>query len=371
MAESTLTVGMDVHRDTIAVAVLRDGAHEPDLENTLPNDPRKIERFFQSLAARGGRVTSCYEASACGFVLKRLLDERGIACEVVAPSLIPHRPGDRRKTDRRDALNLARLYRAGQLTAIRVPSDAEERVRGAVRCRETLMREVHRSRQYILKHLLARGFVYRDSGNWTKRHGVWLRGLRLEGQDQEVLETHMALLDYKLTLLAKADAGIEALSRMEPYRGPVARLRCLKGIDTLSAMTLVCEIGDVLRFDSARRLMGYVGLTVSEYSSGQRQRYGGITKAGSSRVRRILVEAAWLYRFPPRLSADMRKRMADQPPELIAHCMRAQERLHRRFGKLLQRKEKAVAVTAVARELAGFVWAAMHDDPQKWRTHDR
>lgn len=370
MAESTLTVGMDVHRDTISVAVLRDGAQEPELEQTLPNDPRKVERFFRRLVTQG-RVTSCYEASACGFVLKRMLDDRQVPCEVVAPSLIPHCPGDRRKTDKRDALKLARLYRAGQLTAVRVPTEAEERVRGAVRCRETLSREVHRSRQHVLKHLLARGLVHRESGNWTRRHWEWLRSLRLEGENQAVLQTHLALLDFKLSLLARADEDLVALSQTEPYREPVARLRCLKGIDTLGAMTLVSEIGDVRRFDSPRRLMGYVGLTVSEHSSGQRKKYGGITKAGSGRMRRILVEAAWHYRWPARISADLRERMQGQPPELLAHCMRAQERLHRRFLKLQDRKEKVVAATAIARELVGFVWAVMHDDPQLWRSQRR
>jgi transposase len=370
MAESTLTVGMDVHRDTISVAVLRDGEHEPELQQTLPNDPRKVGRFFRKLEGQG-RVVSCYEASACGFVLKRLLDDRQVPCEVVAPSLIPQCPGDRRKTDKRDAVKLARLYRAGQLTAVRVPTAAEERVRGAVRCRETLAREVQRSRQHVLKHLLARGVVYRESGNWTRSHWAWLRTLRLEGEDQGVLEAHLALLDFKLALLARADEHLVALSRTEPYRGPVARLRCLKGIDTLGAMTLVCEIGDVHRFDSPRRLMGYVGLTVSEYSSGQRQRHGGITKAGSGRVRRVLVEAAWHYRWPARVSAPLHERMEGQPPKLLAHCLRAQERLHRRFSRLLLRKEKVVAVTAVARELVGFVWAVMHDDPQMWTSMRR
>lgn len=366
MAQSTLTVGMDVHRDTISLAVLRGGAQEPELEQRLPNDPRKVVRFFQRLGTQG-RVVSCYEASACGFVLKRLLDDWKVPCEVVAPSLIPHCPGDRRKTDKRDALKLARLYRAGQLTAVRVPTAAEERVRGAVRCRETLAREVHRSRQHVLKHLLARGVVYRESGNWTQRHCKWLRGLRLQGEDQVVLETHLALLDFKLTLLRQADEDLLALSQEEPYREPVARLRCLKGIDTLGAMTLVSEIGDVRRFDSPRRLMGYVGLTVSECSSGQRQKRGGITKAGSGRLRRILVEAAWHYRWPARVSADLRERMQGQPPELLAHCMRAQERLHDRFFRLQLRKERVVAATAVARELVGFVWAVMHDDPRLWR----
>jgi transposase len=361
---------MDVHRDSISLAVLRDGAQEPELEQTIPNDPRKIGRFFQRLGAQG-RVVSCYEASACGFVLKRFLADRQIPCDVVAPSLIPQCPGDRRKTDKRDALKLARLYRAGQLTTVRVPTATEERVRGAVRCREALSREVHRSRQHVLKHMLARGVVYRDSGNWTDGHWRWLRTVRLEGEDQRVLETHLALLDCKLMLLRQSDEDLVALSQTEPFRGIVARLRCLKGIDTLGAMTLVCEIGDVRRFDSPRRLMGYVGLTVSEYSSGQRQKYGGITKAGSGRVRRILVEAAWHYRWPARVSTSLKERFQGQPPELLAHCMRAQERLHRRFLKLQIRKEKTVAVTAVARELVGFVWAVMHDDPQLWKSHRR
>lgn len=366
MTDSTLTVGMDVHRDTVSLAVFRGWEPEAWLEKTVPNNPKQLDRFFRKLP-RDVPVVSCYEASSCGFVLKRHLDKRDVPCEVVAPSLIPHRPGDRRKTDKRDALQLARLYRAGQLTMIHVPGEAEERVRGVVRCRETLKREVHRSRQHILKHLLARGVVYRESGNWTLKHWAWLRALRLEGEDQRVLDTHLALLDFKLSLLEDTEKAIFEMSQRPPYEGPVGRLRCLKGIDTLSAMTLVSEIGDIRRFPTGRHLMGYVGLTVSEYSSGQRQSYGGITKTGSARARHVLVEAAWHYRHRPKVSQSLKVRMEGQPAELVAHCVRAQQRLHRRFSKLDLVKKRQVAVTAVARELTGFVWAVMHDDPSKWR----
>jgi transposase len=370
MTDSTLTVGMDVHKATISVAVLRGRSQVPEVEQVLPNDPRKVKRFFQRLVKEGPVVT-CYEASGCGFVLQRMLAGMGIPCDVVAPSLIPHSPGDRRKTDRGDALNLAKLHRSGLLTPVRVPTVPEEKERGFVRCRQTYSREVHRSRQYVLKHLLARGFVYPGATNWTQEHWRWLRALRLEGADQDVLDTHLSLLDFKLTQHAQMDDQIEVISQSDPYRETVARLRCIKGIDTLTAMTLATEIGDVRRFGDPRQLMDYVGLTPSEHSSGESKKYGGITKAGNGELRRVLVEASWHYAHPAQTSKALKERRHGQPRELIDHCLRAQERLHHRFKALEIRKSKQETVVAVARELVGFVWAVMHNDPLKWRSHRR
>jgi transposase len=362
MAQSTLFVGMDVHQDSVMVAVLPEGAQECEEVRKLPHDLAKIRKLFARLSKRG-EVRACYEASGCGYVLQRALAQWGVACEVIAPSLIPVRSGDRRKTDKRDAAKLARLYRAGELTAIRIPDEAEEQVRSLVRCRETLTREILKSRHYVLKLLLARGHVYRVGSNWTQAHWAWLRKVALEGADAITLRTYLELLEYKLIQRDTLDREIEVIAFAAPYREPVGRLRCLRGVDTLTAMTLVCEIGDVRRFASPRQLMGYLGLTVSETSSGGVERRGGITKTGNARARRVLVEASWHYRHPARHSRALHKRQEGQSPAVIAHSWRAQKRLHKKFDALVYRMAPSKAVVAVARELVGFVWSLLHNEP--------
>ena len=362
MAQSTLFVGMDVHQDTVTVAVLPEGAKEPEDSRQLPHDLPKIRKLFARLSKRGP-VQACYEASGCGYVLQRALAKWGVACEVIAPSLIPQRSGDRRKTDKRDAAKLARLYRAGELTAIRIPDEAEEQVRSLVRCRETLTREILKSRHYVLKLLLARGRVYRAGSNWTQAHWAWLRKVELEGADAITLRTYLELLEFKLIQRDTLDREIEEIAFSDAYEQAVGRLRCLRGVDTLTAMTLVCEIGDIRRFASPRQLMGYLGLTVSETSSGGVERRGGITKAGNARARRVLVEAAWHYRYPPRSSRGLRRRQEGQPSDVIAHAWRAHKRLHKKFEALVYRMAPSRAVVAVAREMVGFVWALLHNEP--------
>jgi transposase len=353
---------MDVHQDSVTVAVLPEGAPECEESRQLPHDLAKIGKLFARLSKRG-TVRACYEASGCGYVLQRSLANKGVACEVIAPSLIPQRSGNRRKTDKRDAAKLARLYRAGELTAIRVPDEAEEQVRSLVRCRETLTREILKSRHYVLKLLQARGLVYRAGGNWTQAHWTWLRKLELEGPDSITLQAYLELLEFKLIQRDTLDREIEEIAFSDAYREPVGRLRSLRGIDTLTAMTLVSEIGDIRRFASPRQLMGYLGLTVSETSSGNVERRGGITKTGNARARRVLVESAWHYRYPPRSSRGLRKRQEGQPSAVVAHAWRAQKRLHKKFEALVYRMAPSKAVVAVARELVGFVWALLHNDP--------
>lgn len=361
MAQSTFFVGMDVHQDSVVIAVFEAAADQVEDTRTLPHDLTKLRRFFTRLKKRG-TIRACYEASGCGYVLQRALTQWGVACEVIAPSLIPVRSGDRRKTDKRDATKLARLYRAGELTAIRIPDEAEEQVRSLVRCRETLTREILKSRHYVSKLLLSRGLVFRDGRNWTLRHWAWLRKLKLEAEDAITLQTYLELLEYKLVQRDSLDQQIESIAFSGAYREPVARLRSLRGIDTLTAMTLVCEIGDIRRFASPRHLMGYLGLTVSETSSGGVERRGGITKTGNARARRVLVESAWHYRHPARQSAVLKKRQQGQPPQVVSYSWRAQKRLHKKFEALVYRMAPAKAVVAVARELVGFVWALLHND---------
>jgi transposase len=243
-----------------------------------------------------------------------------------------------------------------------VPTEAEERVRGLTRAREAFTHEIHVSKQHVLKFLQLRGHVYRGGRQaWTRSFRTWLLSVlsALHPLDRAVLSAHLAVLEQKELLRKGLDVQVEAVAQEEPYRAVVARLRCLRGIDTLTALSLVAEIGDVSRFETPRRLMGYLGLTVSERSSGQTQRRGGITKAGNSRCRRLLVEAAWNYRHPSRDSIKIRKRREGQAANVVAHAVRAQQRLHRRFVRLLERMPSQKVVTAIARELVGFVWAQM------------
>lgn len=357
-------VAMDVHKDSVMVAVLPEGVTEPTVVKRLPNDAHKLRKFFDRLA-RDGAVQACYEASGAGYVLQRALRAWGHACEVVAPSLIPQRPGERRKHDRRDATQLVRLYRAGELVTIRIPTAAEERVRDLVRCRETFQREILKSRHYVLKFLARRGFVYRDGKNWTGKRLTWLRSLlggeRLAAEDRVVFAEYLSLLDYKLQRREELDRRIEEIALEPAYREAVGRLCAFKGIRTHAAMVLVSEIGDFRRFERPGQLMAYLGLVPSEHSSGTRQRLGAITKAGNSRCRHVLVQAAWSYRHSPRLGAPLRRRQEGQPADVIAHSWKAQHRLHTRFRRLEYRKNSQIAAVAVARELVGFVWAVMQD----------
>lgn len=361
MAESTQYVGIDLHQDEVALAVLPEHAERCEPVQKLLNEPARLRRFFQRVAQRGP-VRACYEAGGCGYVLQRSLARWGIPCEVIAPSLIPRRAGDRVKTDRRDAEKLARLYRAGELTPIRIPSAAEERARSLVRLRDALTREILASRHYVLKLLQARGHRFRDGKNWSGPFWTWLRQVPLEGEDALTMALYVELLEHKLALRQRADERLEAIAQDPAWREAVGRLRCLRGVDTLSAVTLVLELGDARRFATARQLMAYVGLNVSESSSGQSERRGGISKAGNARCRRVLVEAAWHYRHPPRLGRVLAQRQEGQPEAVRRHALRAQRRLYRRSVELERRMASTKAVTAVARELVGFVWALLRGE---------
>ncbi len=315
-SDSLVFVGMDVHQDSVTLAVFEGAGKEPPIVQKLPNDLRKLRRFFDRWAERG-LVRTCYEASGAGYILYRELTEWGYACEIIAPSMTPIRPGEQRKHDRRDAIMLARLYRAGELVPIRVPSPKDERIRDLVRCRETFQRELLRSRHYILKFLSRRGFVFRGGGRWGPKHRAWLERLlheqRLAPEDRAVYSEYLALMDYKVGRRDELDRRIEEVAFSDAYRAPVRRLSCFWGISTLSAMTLVTEIGDWRRFERPGQLMAYLGLVPREYSSGERSRRGSITKAGNSRCRHILVQAAWHYRLRPAVGKQLEKRHQGQP----------------------------------------------------------
>ena len=364
-SSSIIHLGLDVHKESITIAVLPGTAKTATRLERLPNDFAKLKRFLDRVA-RDGELRCCYEASGAGYVLQRAMKEWGYACDVIAPSLIPQRPGVQRKHDKRDASELARLYRAGELTAVRIPTEAEERVRDVVRCRETFQREITKSRHYILKFLARRGFVFRDGANWCSPHLRWLEHLTSEQSplapaDRLVFREYHALLVYKLQRRDELDREIAQLALSPALAEAVGRLQCFRGISLHAAMVLATEISDWRRFERPGQLAAYLGLVAREYSSGNREHKGSITKAGNSHCRHVLVQAAWAYRYRPLVSVAIRQRQRGQPAAVITHAWKAQQRLYQRYNHLAFRKQPQIAVVAVARELVGFLWAVMQD----------
>jgi len=358
--QSTTLIAFDQHAATTVAAVLLPGQRTPAL-HSLTSDSAAIVRFVERLR-RGHVVQCCYEAGPCGFELHRALTARDIPCDVIAPALIPRRAGDRIKTDRRDAGQLAVLYRAGALTAIHIPTEQEEAARDLLRCREDIRADLLRARHRLAKFLLRHGRRFTDTKKaWSKRHDAWLRTQRwpLSALDQ----THTAYLrtvDEAVARLRTVDEDLRGLLMLEPLRPRVERLRCFRGIDDLTALTIAAELGDPRRFAAARRAMAFVGLVPSEHSSGTKRARGAITKTGNAHRRRVLVEAAWHYRHRPFVGAALRRRQRGAPPAIVAQAWTAQQRLHRRYHRLAGRgKVKQQVNTAIARELTGFVWAAL------------
>jgi transposase len=365
MNEGITYVGMDAHKASIQVAMLTPGRREP-LEWQLVNEPQAVRRLAKKLVRQApGEVICCYEAGPCGYALQRRIRAVGVACQVVAPSLIPVKPGERIKTDRRDARKLVNLLRAGLLTEVHPPTPEEEALRDLCRCREDAKEDLLRSRHRLLKMLLRRGIIWSaGKRNWTRRHREWLEGLRFESvADQVVFQDYLLATGQIEERIARLDSRLEDLAGEEPYRKPVAWLRCFRGIDTVTATTLVAELHDFRRFHSPRELMAYLGLVPSEHSSANSRRRGSITKAGNCHVRRVLVETAWHYRHVPALSRKYLRRRRGQPAWVVGLADRAQERLHRRYVRLSAHgKPHNKVVVAVARELVGFIWVALRGD---------
>jgi transposase len=364
MGEPSTFVGLDAHKSTIVVAMLLPGKREA-IEWRMVHEPRAVRRLAHKLdrEAMGG-VRCCYEAGPCGYALQRQLRSLGIDCQVIAPSLIPIRPGSHIKTDRRDARKLAELLRAGLLTEVHPPSEDEEAVRDLVRCRDDAQRDLTRARNRLAKFLLRRGLVCPGAIHLgSQRYSTWLAELRFERTaDQWVFEDYLLAVDQQLSRRECLDARLLEVAQQEPYRTPVAALRCFRGIDTVTALALVAELHDPRRFPSARHLMGYLGLVPSESSSGDRRRQGGITSAGNRFLRRLLTEAAWHYRHKPQVGVRLRARRLGQPAAIIALADRAQRQLCRRFRRLSARGKHPGTVTiAVARELTGYLWLVLHN----------
>lgn len=358
MAKSITYVGLDVHKDTIVVALAETGLRGEVREHgKIANTPTALKALSAKLAP-GRELRFCYEAGPCGYTIQRQLAGTGHDCAVVAPSLIPRKPGERIKTDRRDAINLAKMHRAGELTPVWVPDPAHEAIRDLVRARQAAVRTLRQARQQLSGFLLRQGQHYHRPA-WTQLHRRWLASLKFEQAVHHiVLEDCIAAVEAATARRDCLEAHIEAALPEWSLAAVVQALQALRGVSVVAAATLVAELGDITRFTNPRQLMAYLGLVPAEHSSGRTRRQGGITKAGNGAARRMLIEAAWSYRFPARISREqlLRQERLTKPIRDIA--WKAQERLCRRYRKLARAGKLPTVITAaIARELAGFIWA--------------
>src|SRR5437763_766482 len=352
-------VGLDVHRDAVVVAIAEGGIRGEVREyGRIANTATALDRLIRKLGDGGVRLRFCYEAEPCGYGIQRHVSTHGHECVVVAPSLIPRRAGGRVKTDRRDAASLAKLHRAGELTAVWVPDARHEARRDLVRARLDAVHSLRRARQQLSGFLLRQGCHYGRPA-WTKLHRRWLAGLRFaQAAHHIVLEDYIQAVEAARERRDRLTAQIEAMLPGWALAPVVAALQTMRGMALVNAATLIAELGDLSRFGNPRQLMAYLGLVPSEHSSGASVRRGGITKAGNSAARRLLIEAAWSYRFPPRLSRELLLRQEKQPKPIRDIAWKGQVRLCTRYRRLARTGKPAnVVTTAIARELSGFVWA--------------
>jgi len=358
MHDSITWVGMDVHAENIVVAAIRGDSENLQARWETPNTKKGLERLAERLG-EFGEARCVYEAGPCGYELRRFLQSKGIRCDVVAPSLIPRKPGDRVKTDRKDAEKLARLHRMGELTSVHVPAPAQEALRDLVRSREDAKEDLMRRRHRLSKFLLRQGRQY-EGNKWTQRHWSWIRSQAFEDRNSTmVLGEYIVAIEQELERIKRLEERIEEESRSPELASTVARLRTLRGVDTITAMTIVSEAIDINRFASPRELMAFIGVVPRERSSGGKELRGSITKTGNAHLRRVLIESAWHYqRMPWVTTKNIQIRRRGQPPEVVEIAKKAERRLHKKYARMIGRgKPKGVAAVAVARELTGFIWA--------------
>ena len=364
MKNVTTYVGIDAHKKDLFLAMLV-GTQTTPVTWTIANEPNAIRRVVRKLEREApGAVRACYEAGPCGYALQRQLTTARVACQVIAPALIPRKPGERIKTDRRDARKLAELFRAGLLTEVRPPTPDEEAVRDLCRARDDVREDLQRSRHRLGKLLLRRGLHYRGR-NWTQAHRRWIESLQwTQAAERVVVDDYLLAIEQLETRRRELDAQLAEFAETDPYRERVGWLRCFRGIDTLTAMLILAELHDFRRFQSPRALMAYLGLVPGEDSSGEKHRRGRITRTGNTLVRRLLVETAWHYQHRASIGVALTRRREGQPGRVIAIADKAQQRLCRRFRRLMeQHKPAPKVVVAIARELAGFLWAALQPAP--------
>lgn len=363
MKDTIKYVGLDVSKEKIAVAIAEEGREEPRYWGLIPHTPEAVKKLMKKLGS-SENLRVCYEAGPTGYALYRLLLSLGIHCEVIAPSLIPQRPGERIKTDRRDSIRLTHLYRAGELTAIYVPCSEDEALRDLIRCREDAKEDELRAKHRLSKFLLRYNIDAPNGVNkWTKKYYNWLDTLKFENSHLRVVfqEYYHQLKELGQRILRlEEEISLQATEGIHAHK--IQALQSLRGVALITATSIVAEIGSFKRFSTPRQFMAYVGLIPSEYSSGESRRQGKITKTGNRHVRRLLVESAWSYRYQPAVKGNLQKRQSGQPPAIQAISWKAQNRLHKKYYRLLSKgKESGKAITAVARELAGFIWAVMQE----------
>ena len=357
--KKVLYVGLDVHKESIVVATAPQGDTEAQPYGKIGGTLEALDKLIKKMDKPDLELRFVYEAGPCGYVIYRHMKKRGYFCQVIAPSLIPTKASDRVKTDRRDARQLARLFRAGELTAIYVPDEEDEAVRDLVRARDRAMVDQRKARQRLKGFLLRLGHRYLGRGNWSPEHLRYLAQIKLSHAAQQIaFQEYLEAITVATERLERLTKAMEAALTTWKREPVVRAVMSLRGVALINGMTLIAEAGDLTRFDSPTSLMCYFGLTPSEYSTGDKRVQGGITKAGNGACRRALVEAAHQYRIPPRVSPAMQKRQEGQSQEVRAIALKAQQRLHSRYRLLTARHKKPViVVAALARELCGFVWA--------------
>ncbi|MFO0569196.1 MAG: IS110 family transposase [Polyangiaceae bacterium] len=372
MEGSITWVGIDAHKKTLVVAILHPGDGDA-AQLEIDNNERAIGRLVRRLEreAKGREIRICYEAGTCGYALQRRLEAAGrVVCEVVAPSLVPRKPGERIKTDRRDARKLVELYRAELLTVVAPPSPQQEAIRDLCRCREDVRADLARCRHRLVKLLVRRGHVFQSTSRlWSEAHRRWLASIAFDDEtDRVVLAEYMLAIEQAERRLRALDSELEKAAQLPLYRQQVGWLRCFRGIDTTVAMIFLAELHGIERFDSPRALAAYLGLVPTLYASGESARRGKITKTGNGHIRRALVQASWQYRHRASVGPKLRARREGQPERVITIADEANRRLTTRYRRLVERRKTPnKVVIAIARELAGFLWAALRDDREDAR----
>lgn len=352
-------IGIDDHADKWTIAQYRGDEARPSKEFELVPDEKGYRRLLSYLKGLDGEARIVYEAGPCGYELHRRLTKAGYKCQVAAPALTPRKPGERVKTNRRDAAKLGRYLRANELTIIVVPDEDRESLRDLIRSREAVQKDVGRVRKQVVHLLLRYGHRYRNGEAWTLRFWAWLKTIKLAGEhSQFVLDEMLSELEHRIAQVRRYDEQIELAAQKPEYKPYLAALRTLRGINTLSAMTILSELGDLRRFPTAPELMAAVGVVAAESSTGDKTNRFSITKTGNAHVRRIAVEAAWNYRRRPTPGRTIQARRKDQPKEIVDIAEKCEKRLNSKFYRLTSRHKKStVAAVAVARELLGFIWA--------------
>lgn len=356
-------VGIDYHLKSLTIAVLVEGQNQFHDVITMKNEDKIITKYMKKLA-KDYEIKACYEASFSGYSFKRKMESWGYHCDIIAPSLIPKKKGDRRKNDKRDAMELAKLYAGGLLTIVHAPTGYEESVRNLIRCRMSFKESEKRTKNQINSLLLAQGISY-GHNKWNNKHRSWLSKVEMsERYLQVTLEEYLGHLSYLETRIKALDEQIEEIAKTEIYAPSVIKLRGFRGIGTLTAMLLIAEITDFRRFPDARALMAFLGLIPSENTSGEKHRGGSITKAGNTRIRKCLVEAVQHCSKVPRLSKQMMENLSQIDSHSANIAINCMKRLHKRYWHfILKGKIRSVALTATAREFVGFIWAMMQPEP--------